>query len=111
MKKTNTSAGQAKKDVKHPYRIIRAASAGVFAGNVQKLNTKEATVLLNDCRRLWYWKGAATLSQLAMDGVSKPNECKFSVPTNGHLVLGVIEVIPCSTKARAIIKAVPEWRA
>jgi hypothetical protein len=64
-------------------------------------------VVLDNCRRLWYWKGAASLSQMAIDGVSKPKECKFPAPVNGHEVLGVIEIIPGTDVARASIEGVP----
>jgi len=50
--------------------IVRTYSAGVFLGTVKERNGKE--VLLADARRIWYWDGAASLSQLAMEGTSKP---------------------------------------
>lgn len=33
--------------------------------------------MLKNARRLWYWDGAASISQIAVDGVSKPENCKF----------------------------------
>lgn len=57
--------------------IVHTYSAGVFAGTLESKIGKE--VILSDARRLWYWAGAASLSQLAVDGVSKPNKCKFPV--------------------------------
>jgi hypothetical protein len=35
---------------------------------------------------------------------------KFSVETNGHDVLQVIEIIPCTEDARKAIMEVPEWK-
>ena len=55
--------------------LIRTYSAGVFAGYLKSRKGQE--VILEKARRLWYWKGAASLSQLAIDGVSSPQECKF----------------------------------
>ena len=49
--------------------IVRTQSAGVFAGTLQSREGQEVT--LTDARRLWYWDGAASLSQLAVSGVSK----------------------------------------
>lgn len=95
--------------VSDKYVIIRASSAGVFAGELVSRNGSE--VKLNDCRRLWYWSGAASLSQLAIDGTSKPKDCKFSMPVNGHEVLGVIEVLPATEKAQKSIKEVAVWKA
>jgi hypothetical protein len=60
-----------------PYVIIRTESAGVFAGYLQSKEGTEVTLV--DARRIWYWAGAFTLSQLAVDGTSQPGNCKFPV--------------------------------
>jgi hypothetical protein len=91
-----------------PYVIIRSDRAGVFAGHLASRDGQE--VVLRNVRRLWYWSGAASLSQLAMDGVSKPNGCKFSVVVPEQTVLTVIEIIPASEKARQSVLEVPEWK-
>ncbi|KKK59719.1 hypothetical protein LCGC14_3031580 [marine sediment metagenome] len=57
------------------YCIVRTTSAGVFAGNLVKRDGKEGRV--ENARRLWYWAGAASLSQLANEGVKRPRQCKF----------------------------------
>lgn len=90
------------------YVIIRASQAGVFAGNILERNGDEVT--LTNCRRLWCWAGAASLSQLALEGTNKPSDCKFTVTLPEITVLGVIEIIPCSAKAEESIKAVAEWK-
>ena len=91
------------------YVILRTYSAGVFAGYLKSRKGKEA-ILLNS-RRLWYWDGAASLSQLSVDGVSKPENCKFPCEIEGeHQLTEVIEVIPCTEKARKSIKGVQEWK-
>lgn len=88
--------------------IIRADRAGVFYGT---LTAKEGTeVELKDCRRIWYWDGAASISELALSGVTKPRECKFSVTVPQLLIEGVIEIIPCEDKAIKSIEAVPVWK-
>jgi hypothetical protein len=66
-----------KKKYAKPYVIVRTYSAGVFAGTLESRKGKE--VVLTGVRRLWYWAGAASLSQLAMTGPSKPESCKFPV--------------------------------
>lgn len=91
------------------YYIIRADRAGVFFGHVKERSGSE--VVLTDVRRLWYWDGAASLSQMAVEGVSKPRNCKFTVTVPEMTVLGVIELIPCSDKAVKSILGVAEWRA
>ena len=57
------------------YVIVRTYSAGVFAGYLKSKEGKE--VVMQDARRIWYWDGAASLSQLAMEGTSKPDKCNF----------------------------------
>lgn len=88
--------------------IVRSTNAGVFFGNIKEKNGDEVT--LTNCRRLWYWNGAASLSQLAAEGVKKPLNCKFSMAVDEITILGVCEIIPCSLVAEANIKEVPIWR-
>lgn len=87
--------------------IVRTYSAGVFLGTIAERNGKEA--VLTNARRIWYWDGAASLSQLAMDGTSKPKNCKFPAPVPEVLLTEVIEIIPASEKAINSIAAVPVW--
>lgn len=88
--------------------IIRADRAGVFYGT---LAAKEgAEVQLKDCRRIWYWSGAASISELALHGVANPNKCKFSVTVSDIAILGVIEIIPCTDEAIKSIEAVRVWK-
>jgi hypothetical protein len=89
------------------YVIVRTFSAGVFAGNLESRNGQEV-VLLN-ARRLWYWRGAASLSQLAVDGTSKPDECQFPCGVSRVELLQAIEILDVTEKAEVSIKAVPIW--
>jgi len=90
------------------YCIIRTYSAGVFAGLInRKFKGKEATIY--DSRRIWYWDGAASLSQLANDGTKKPSSCKFSQVVPETDLKEIIEVIPCSVNAEKSIKGVKVW--
>lgn len=91
------------------YCIVRTFSAGVFAGYVEHRKGKEC--LMRDARRIWYWDGAASLSQLAVDGTSKPEKCKFPVAVDKVMLTEAIEIIPCTAKAKASIEAVPVWSA
>jgi hypothetical protein len=90
------------------YYIVRCDRAGVFAGNIKERNGSEVT--LTDCRRLWQWDGACSLSQLAMEGTKKPNNCRFAMPVSEITVLGVIEIIPCTEAAENSIKGVKTWK-
>ena len=92
--------------------IIRADRAGVFFGTlVAKRETPAGVeVELADSRRLWYWDGAASLSQLATEGTKRPSECNFTVTVPQHMVMQVIEIIPCSEAAIKSIEAVKVWK-
>lgn len=92
---------------KMQYIIARTHSAGVFAGFLFRRNGKEA--VLKNARRIWYWDGAATLSELAMRGTSKPENCKFPMPVSEVILIEVIEIIPTTKKAQKSIEGVPVW--
>lgn len=91
------------------YSIIRGDRSGVFFGVV--LSREGQEVVIGECRRLWYWDGAASISQLAVDGTSRPSRCKFSVAVAELTVLDAIEIIPCTAKAVDSIQGVPVWTA
>lgn len=94
---------------KKRYVIVRTQSAGVFAGNFESREGQDT--VLTDARRLWYWAGAASLSQLAVDGTSNPKGCKFPVAVPRIELTGTIEVIDTTEKAQASIAGVPVWTA
>ena len=88
--------------------IIRGDRSGVEFGTLVAQNGQEVT--LKNARRLWYWEGAASLSQLAKDGTAKPSECKFTVTVSSITILDAIEIIPCTDKAINSIEGVKEWK-
>lgn len=88
--------------------IIRGDRSGVFYAEVVKREGQEAE--LANVRRLWYWEGAASLSQLALVGVKRPQNCKFTVTVPSIIITDVIELIPCSEAACASIDGVPVWK-
>jgi len=89
------------------YVVVRAASAGAFAGYLAGEDGR--TVVLRNARRLWYWEGAASLSELANAGVAKPDNCKFPAAVRQIKIHGVIEVITATDAARNSIESVPVW--
>ena len=88
--------------------IVRGDRSGVFFGTLIARSGQE--VKLADCRRLWYWSGAASISQIAVDGVANPSECKFTVSVPQIEILDAIEVIPCTDKAINNIESVWVWK-
>lgn len=91
------------------YVICRTYSAGVFAGYLESRNGRE--VVMRDARRIWRWEGAASLSQLAVDGTSKPSGCKFPCEVDRVELLEAIEILDVTEKAKANIAGVPVWKA
>lgn len=89
------------------YVIVRTRSAGVFAGELQERNGREVT--LANARRIWYWAGAASLSELAQRGTSEPERCKFPVAVDQADLFEVIEILSVTPAARASIEEVPIW--
>jgi len=89
------------------YTMVRTYSAGVFAGKIEKREGKE--VVLSNARRIWYWSGASSLSELATLGTSKPDECKFPLPVVEVSLTEVIELIPMTNKAVESVYGVKNW--
>jgi hypothetical protein len=89
------------------YVLIRTQNAGVFAGYLKE-KTGE-TVILKNARRLWYWSGACSLSQLAMEGTKKVSECKFPCEVSSIELNQVIEIIDATQEAKDSIASVPVW--
>lgn len=92
-----------------PYCVIRARSAGVFVGYVKRRDKADLTLL--NARRIWFWDGAATLSELAMRGVKHPENCKFPCEVPTIDLTDVIEVIPATEEAKKSIDGVKVWTA
>lgn len=88
--------------------IIRGDRSGVEYGTLVEYEGSE--VLLHNARRIWYWDGAATLSQLAKEGTKKPENCRFTVYVNSITILDAVEIIPCTDEAIKSIEGVKEWK-
>ena len=94
--------------MRNKYCMVRTKNAGVFAGTIVEIDGQSAK--LTNARRIWYWSGAASLSQLATDGTSKPEKCKFPTPVVQVLLFEVIEIILITDAAKISIESVPEWK-
>lgn len=93
---------------KKEYKIVRTYSAGVFAGYLESRKGQE--VVLTEARRIWQWQGAASLSQLAQSGTSRPDLCKFPEAVDRVLLIQAIEIIDVTPAAQQIIAQVPIWK-
>ena len=88
--------------------IVRGDRSGVFFGTLAAKEGQE--VKLENCRRLWYWDGAASLSQLTKEGVSRPDNCKFTVTVDEIIITDAIEIILCTDEAIRNIEGVSVWK-
>ena len=92
-----------------PYVMIRTYSAGVHCGYMKSREGKE--VVLLDSIRIWQWSGAASISQLAIEGTKNPDSCKFAMPITTSLILTEsIEVIEMTKESKESIQNVPSWK-
>lgn len=92
----------------YPIVMCRTYSAGVFYGELKHREGKEVELL--NARRVWYWDGAASLSQLAQSGTSKPESCKFPEPVTSVILTEVIEIIPITEEALITLNSVEIWK-
>ena len=92
--------------------MIRTYSAGVHYGYLKKRESTLAgiEVTLVNARRAWSWTGAASLSQLATEGTSSPDSCKFPCEVQS-IELIAIEVISMTSQAKTSLDKVKVWVA
>ena len=90
-----------------PYVIVRTYSAGVYAGYLANREGRDIT--LHNARNLRFWKGALDCNEMAMLGVSKPDECQFSAPVDKIILTEGIAVIYATDAAQKSIKGVRIW--
>lgn len=92
--------------------IIRSYGAGVFIGY---LKDKEAeangvNVVLRKAKRIHYWSGACSLTQLALDGTNDGGNCRITDPIDEQFIANVIEILPVTEKASKNIDEVKAWK-
>ncbi len=92
--------------------IIRSYAAGVHFGLLknEKFTKSGKVVTLLKSRRVWYWDGAASLSQMAVEGVKKPDNCKFTMELESIEIVNVVETIPIMEKALLNLQKVAVWQ-
>lgn len=88
--------------------IVRSVDAGVFYGEIKERNGNEVTMV--NARCLHYWEGAGSLNQIAMEGVKYPNSCRFTMPADEIVILGVCEILPCTKEACECIDSTEVWK-
>lgn len=87
--------------------IVRCRDAGVHAGILESRSGRSC--VLNESRRLWYWKpanGACFLSGVATEGLH--SDSKVGAPIRVELTENC-EIIECTDKAAKSIKGQPSY--
>lgn len=66
------------------------------------------SVTLKNSRRIHYWKGACSLSQVAMDGIGTG---RVAIELPEIQIENVIEIIPMTESAIENLKNQPVWKS
>ncbi len=82
-----------------PIVVVRTYSAGVHVGTL--VSRKGREVVLGDARRVWRWKGANTLHEMALRGVSMSEYTRISDAVPTITLMEAIEIIPVTREATA----------
>ena len=81
-----------------PFVVVRTYSAGVHVGTL--VSRKGREVVLANARRVWRWRGANTLHELAQRGASE-EWTRISEPTSEIVLTEAVEILTASTAATA----------
>ena len=75
-----------------PLSIVRTIDMGVHIGEVASIEGR--TVVLRHARRLWRWRGANTLNEIALRGVTRSEHTRISEVIPEITLLSAGEIIP-----------------
>lgn len=98
----------AKKNSRKPYVVVRTYSAGVHVGTLETQSADGKRVGLSDARRIWSWKGANTLHEIALHGVGAGS--RVSEPVAQIELTEAIEVILCEPDGEKALRSA-SWLA
>lgn len=112
VREDSISNKQTKKINRLTLSIVRSYGAGVFLGYIEDLKAElnGVNIKLLKAKRIFYWDGACSLTQLAMDGTSAPQNCKITDAIDFQFVANVIEVLPVTEKAKKSLDEVIPWK-
>ena len=85
--------------------VVRTYSAGVHCGELVSLDGTEA--IIRNARRIWRWRGANTLHEVALRGVDMEYS-RISEPVEEITLTQAIEVISATAAARENLE-VSRW--
>lgn len=96
------------------YVIVRTHIAGVHCGYLEHASASDDRIVLLEARRIWYWDGAASISEIAVHGLN-PKRAAGSkiaevVPRQNLRWSDHGEIIALSPTAAKQIQEFPVWR-
>ncbi len=84
--------------IENNFVVVRTRGAGVHCGFLdEKIGPQHFK--LRDARRIYRWRGANTLNEVANNGCAK-DWTRISEPVQVIELTTVIEIIPCTSKAQ-----------
>jgi len=92
--------------------LIRSYAAGVFIGYIEerKSELNGVNVTLLQAKRVHYWEGACSLTQLALEGTKKPDKCRITNAIPSQFIANVVEIIPLTLDASQNLDEVSSWK-
>jgi cytosine/adenosine deaminase-related metal-dependent hydrolase len=84
------------------YVVVRTYSAGVHVGILAARDGKE--VVLREARRVWRWRGANTLSEMARHGITHEYS-RVAETVTEILLTEAIEIIPTTRVAEDLLRS------
>jgi hypothetical protein len=92
----------------NPAVIVRTYSAGVHYGKLAAQSADGKRVTLTGARRIWSWKGANTLHEIALRGVGAGSRVSERVESID--LTEAIEILRCSPAGETAMEAA-SWPA
>jgi hypothetical protein len=90
------------------YCVVRGDRSGVFFGIVKSIDGP--MVEMEKVRKLYYWDGAFAVEGLAEYGVTRPENCKFTVAVDSLIITDATQILLCTEKSIKSLSGVPEWK-
>lgn len=88
--------------------IIRTYSSGVHYGTLNKVENDDVVELKN-ARRIHYWKGANSLTDIALGGIADKENSRITKELPSIILQNTIEIIECTEVAIKDLDNFPEW--
>ncbi len=90
--------------------LIRSYSSGIHFGTLEQAEPLEDRLItqLANSRRIHYWEGACSCSQIAQGGIGS-GRVAVTLPT--LVVADVIEIIPLSERATSNLESQAVWKS